>query len=81
MKVSFAIYMMNIIALVGWSVFWIVAGVGLCAFFIDEIMAWKTRPRRLSDDKLEAKKRELLSHVNRLREKGKNLELIRKKAL
>ena len=56
MKISFAIYLSNIIALVGWVFFWITAGVGLCAYFIDLIMAWKTRPRKLSDDQLEAKK-------------------------
>jgi len=53
----------------------IVAGLGLNSLFVDYIMAFKNRPVKLNDMELQWWKDLLLKHVNKLREKGKSLEL------
>lgn len=75
MKVSFAIYLVCLVAFVGWWMFVLFAGVGLSAIPIDLAVEWKQRPRPLNKQEFDRRRNYLLAQVSKLREKGKSLEV------
>ena len=68
MSVSFPVYLVCLIAFVGWVLFIIFAGVGLTAIPLDFICQFRNRPRRMSRESLTREKNILLKNVTKLRE-------------
>jgi LMBR1 domain-containing protein 1 len=73
-NVAFAIYLVNLIAFVGFWIFILFLGVGISAIPIDLINDFRKRPRKIDPAEFRRRRTVLLTHVQRLREEGKHLE-------
>mmetsp|Transcript_16957 Transcript_16957/g.16625 ORF Transcript_16957/g.16625 Transcript_16957/m.16625 type:complete len:94 (+) Transcript_16957:268-549(+) len=67
-------------AFIGSWVLIIFLGVGLSAVPIDLIIEFRTRPKRISENKFNNRRNQLLKHVKGLRQEGKRLEGIKEVA-
>lgn len=77
MNISFAVYLVGLIAFIGWWIFIIFVGVGLTAIPMDLINEFRNRPRRMSPQEFVVKRNKLLQHVKMLRKDGKYLENVK----
>jgi LMBR1 domain-containing protein 1 len=85
MNIDFAVYLVCLIAFVGWWLFILFAGVGMAAWPIDLFMEFKTRPKKLSQNELRKRKKSILRNVKQLKEEAETIakseEVTRKKKL
>lgn len=70
-------YLIGLIAFIGWWIFIIFVGVGLTAIPMDLINEFRNRPRRMSPQDFVVKRNKLLQHVKMLRKDGKYLENVK----
>ena len=75
--VSFAVYLIGLIAFIGWFVFLIFVGVGFSAIPIDLINEFRGRPRSMDKGEFNRRRNTLLQHVQKLRKDGKVLENVK----
>jgi LMBR1 domain-containing protein 1 len=76
-NISFAVYLIGLIAFIGWWFFIIFVGVGITAIPMDLINEFRNRPRRMTQDQFNVKRNKLLQHVKNLRKDGKYLESVK----
>jgi LMBR1 domain-containing protein 1 len=73
--ISFPIYTVAWMSFIGWILFVTYGGVGLAALPIDLINSFRFRPRRLTYQELDAKKRALTGKVRELILEGERIRM------
>lgn len=72
--ISFAVYFTGLVTFIGSWVLIVFLGVGISAVPIDLIIDFRTRPKKISENKFNNRRNQLLKHVKGLRQEGKRLE-------
>lgn len=75
--ISFAVYLIGLLAFIGWWIFILFVGVGLTAIPMDLINSFRGRPRKISQDQFKLRRNKLLQHVKMLRKDGQHLENVK----
>jgi len=76
-NLSFAVFLIGLMTFIGSWVLILFLGVGISAVPIDLIIEFRTRPKRISENKFNNRRNQLLKHVKGLRGEGKRLESIK----
>lgn len=74
MKVSIFVYLVGLMSAIGWLLFFVFGGVGLTAFPIDFILAFRDRPKPMTSAEYATKKAEIARETERLMEAGRKLD-------
>lgn len=70
-------FLVGLIAFIGWFLFLIFIGVGFSAIPIDLINEFRHRPKSMDKGEFNRRKNKLLQHVQKLRKDGKVLENVK----
>jgi LMBR1 domain-containing protein 1 len=74
LKVSLFVYVVGLLAAIGWFFFFVFGGVGLAALPMDLISDFRNRPKPITIAEYAAKKVDIGSRIAKLMEEGKELE-------
>lgn len=73
-RVSIVLYIITMVVFFGWILFIIFGGIGMVAFPLDCIAAWRRRPVRISLEKYVTRKKEIGEQATKLIAKGKAIQ-------
>lgn len=73
-RMSIALYIITMIVFFGWILFIIFGGIGMVAFPLDCIAAWRRRPVRITLEKFVTRKKEIGEQATKLIAKGKAIQ-------